>query len=331
MINEILIDKLKKLIQLIELDKNSIINNYRIQSLKKSLKIIMNYHKQIKTGQDIQHIKGIGKGTIDRIDEIIRTGTLIELKNYDKVVNKANKEEPIIQDLMSVIGIGRIVAQDLIKKYKIKSAQELKLLSDSNKIQLNDKLKIGLKYLGKFHGTIPRTETDTTYDYIQDLTDKYNKSMFITICGSYRRELPTSSDIDILLCDLDIITMDDIINSNINYLSNYVNYLRDNRYIVDDITDKNIKTKYMGFCRLNDKSKIRRIDIRFIPMESYFTALLYFTGSFENNKIMRKQAKKLGYKLNEYGLYKNDEMLFVLSEQEIFHKLKMDYLSPNKR
>ena len=46
---------------------------------------------------------------------------------------------------------------------------------------------------------------------------------------------------------------------------------------------------------------------------------------------MRKQAKKLGYKLNEYGLYKNDEMLFVLSEQEIFHKLKMDYLSPNKR
>ena len=129
--------------------------------------------------------------------------------------------------------------------------------------------------------------------------DKYNKSMFITICGSYRRELPTSSDIDILLCDLDIITMDDIINSNINYLSNYVNYLRDNRYIVDDITDKNIKTKYMGFCRLNDKSKIRRIDIRFIPMESYFTALLYFTGSFENNKIMRKQAKKLGYKLNE--------------------------------
>ena len=331
MINEILIDKLKKLIQLIELDKNSIINNYRIQSLKKSLKIIMNYHKQIKTGQDIQHIKGIGKGTIDRIDEIIRTGTLIELKNYDKVVNKANKEEPIIQDLMSVIGIGRIVAQDLIKKYKIKSAQELKLLSDSNKIQLNDKLKIGLKYLGKFHGTIPRIEIDTTYDYIQDLTDKYNKSMFITICGSYRRELSTSSDIDILLCDLDIITMDDIINSNINYLSNYVNYLRTNRYIVDDITDKNIKTKYMGFCRLNDKSKIRRIDIRFIPMESYFTALLYFTGSFENNKIMRKQAKKLGYKLNEYGLYKNDEMLFVLSEQEIFHKLKMDYLSPNKR
>ena len=36
---------------------------------------------------------------------------------------------------------------------EIKSALELKNLSDSGKIQLNDKLKIGLKYLGKFQGS----------------------------------------------------------------------------------------------------------------------------------------------------------------------------------
>ena len=338
MINEIIIDNFKKLIKLIEIDtnnlldkKNKLINEFKIISLKKSLKIIINYHTQITNGNDLKHIKGIGKGTIDRINEIINTNTLIELKDYDKIIKKTNKQETIIQDLMSIIGIGRIIAIDLINKYKIKSALELKELSDTNKIKLNDKLKIGLKYLGKFHGAIPRSEIDLTYDYLQDLTDKYNKSMFITICGSYRRGMPISSDIDILVCDLNIITMDDIILSDKNHLDDYISYLHTNKFLLDDITDKNIKTKYMGFGQLNSKSKIRRIDIRLIPIESYFSALLYFTGSYENNKIMRMRAKKLGYKLNEYGLYKNDEMLFVLSEQEIFHKLKMEYLMPDKR
>ena len=125
--------------------------------------------------------------------------------------------------------------------------------------------------------------------------------------------------------------MNDIILSDKNHLDDYVSYLHTNKFLLDDITDKNIKTRYMGFGQLNSKSKIRRIDIRLIPIESYFSALLYFTGSYENNQIMRMRAKKLGYKLNEYGLYKNDEMLFVLSEQEIFHKLKMEYLTPDKR
>jgi DNA polymerase/3'-5' exonuclease PolX len=48
---------------------------------------------------------------------------------------------------------------------------------------------------------------------------------------------------------------------------------------------------------------------------------------------MRLQAKKLGYKLNEYGLYDNrtDDMIIILSEQEMFSKLGMNYLSPDQR
>ena len=336
MINKLIIDNFKKLILLIQLENNYLIdkkeqtiNYFKIQSLKRSLKIIINYPNKILSGNDLSHIKGIGKGTIDRINEIIKTGILIELKDYDKIIKKLASKEEIINDIMSVIGIGRVIANQLISKYKIKSANELKKLSDDNKIQLNDKIKLGLKYLGKFYGNIPRSEIDTINDYIQDLTDKYNNSMFITICGSYRRNLPVSSDIDILVCSLDIITMDDINN---NYLALYIKYLHKIGFIIDDITDKNIKTKYMGFCRLNTKSKIRRIDIRLIPMISYFPALLYFTGSYEHNKLMRQNAKKLGYKLNEYGLYdKNNEMIIVLSEQDIFHKLNMEYISPDKR
>jgi len=292
----------------------------------------MNFHNKILSGSDIAHIKGIGKGTIDRINEIIKTGSLSELKDYDKIIKKSAKSEQIINDLMSVIGIGRTIAQQLISKYKISSVAELKELSDSGAIILNDKSKLGLKYLGKFHGMIPKSEIDHIYDYLQDLTGSYDRSMFVTICGSYRRELPTSSDIDVLLCSLDVISMDEITNSKTNQLASYIRYLHRQGFLIDDITDKNIITKYMGFCKYDKKALIRRIDIRFIPLESYFSALLYFTGSYENNQLMRLQAKKLGLKLNEYGLFdSNNQMIITFSEQEIFHKLNMEYLPPDKR
>ena len=336
MINKLIIDNFKKIIELIQIYINYELNTkeknilfYKLQSLKRSLKIIMNYPYKIISGNDLSKIKGIGCGTIDRIDEIINTNTLIELDNYDKIVKKYKSTEIIIEDLMTVIGIGRIVALDLISKYKIKSALELKRLSDQNIIHLNDKLKIGLKYLGKFHGIIPRSEIDEINDYLQEQTDKFDKSMFITICGSYRRGLSTSSDIDILLTSLNIITLDDI---DKKYLESYVKYLHNIGFLIEDITNKNIKTKYMGFGRLYHNSKIRRIDIRFIPLISYYTALLYFTGPYELNKVMRYQAKKLGYKLNEYELTdQTNNQIIIESEQDIFQRLKLEYIQPTNR
>ncbi len=338
MSNQLILDNFKKLIKLIEIETNNIddkklilINRFRISNLKKVYKIISKMEEKILDGNKLKDIKGIGKGTIDRINEILETGKLKELKDYDNIVNKSAKQENIIDDLMKIIGIGRIQALHLISEYNVKSANELKQLSDSGKIQLSDKIKIGLKYLGKFEGSIPRKEIDLIYDYLQIMTDRFNNSFFITICGSYRRGLSHSSDVDILLCSFDLLTMDDIVMSDI--LSDYVKYLHQINFLIDDITDKNIKTKYMGFGRLNDKTKIRRVDIRLIPMISYFPALLYFTGSYEFNQEMRAKAKKLGYKLNEYGLYDNEtnENIIILSEQEMFQILNMKYLSPNER
>jgi DNA polymerase (family 10) len=331
MLNENIINNFKKLIKVIQIETDNLIdkkeikiNNYRILSLKKSLKILSKLNYKIINIEQIKNIKGIGYGTINRVEEILKYGKLKEINKYDKLI----KKEKIVEELMSVIGIGRIMALKLINEYNIKSVVELKRLSESGKIKLNDKIILGLKYLGKFKGAIPHSEIDEIYDYIQEKTDIYNKDMFITICGSYRRELPVSSDIDILLSDLNCIFMEDLDN---NILNNYINYLHNIGFLLDDLTDKNIITKYMGFCKL--KNDIRRIDIRFIPMCSYFTALLYFTGSYEFNQNIRSIAKKLGYKLNEYELInlKTNKQEFILSEQDIFYKLNINYLSPNQR
>jgi DNA polymerase beta len=190
----------------------------------------------------------------------------------------------------------------------------------NGEVKVNDKILLGLKYVGKFKGNIPRQHIDAIQEYLK----QFNSN--IVICGSYRRGLDYSSDIDVLLYSPYLLAMDDVKKSNM--LNDFVKLLTKKKFIVDNITNNNI-TKYMGFIKW--ENIIRRIDIRLIPYESIYSALVYFTGSYELNRIMRRKAKELGYKLNEYGLYKNDKFIYIKSEKELFKKLDMKYLKPIER
>lgn len=303
--NNNIINILKQYLDKIKAEKAII---YKINAITNLIKIINIYPKEIKNGEELKDIKGVGKGSIEKINEILKTGTLSYLNNN------------ILSELTEVIGIGPSIANQLIQKYKIKSLDELIKKVIKGEIEVNDKIKLGLKYVGKFKGNIPRQHIDDVQDYLK----QFNSN--IIICGSYRRGLDFSSDIDILLYNSQLLTMNDVKKSNM--LNDYVKLLTKNKFIVDNITNNNV-TKYMGFAKW--ENVIRRIDIRLIPYESIYTALVYFTGSYELNRIMRKKAKELGYKLNEYGLYKNNELIHITSEKELFKKLGIKYLKPTER
>ena len=301
--NNNIIDVLKQYLEKIKSEKAII---YKINAITNLIKIINIYPKEIKNGEELKDIKGVGKGSIEKINEILKTGTLSYLNNN------------ILSELTEVIGIGPSIANQLIQKYKIKSLDELIKKVIKGEIEVNDKIKLGLKYVGKFKGNIPRQHIDDVQDYLK----QFNSN--IIICGSYRRGLDFSSDIDILLYNSQLLTMNDVKKSNM--LNDYVKLLTKNKFIVDNITNNNV-TKYMGFAKW--ENVIRRIDIRLIPYESIYTALVYFTGSYELNRIMRIKAKELGYKLNEYGLYKNNELI-QLNNQKKFVK-HIDYTFLGKK
>jgi len=87
----------------------------------------------------------------------------------------------------------------------------------------------------------------------------------------------------------------------------------------------------MGFAKYKD-NPVRRIDIRYVAYDSYYSALLYFTGSADLNKKMRNIAKSKGLKLSEYGLFKTDgTKLKIKSEEDFFKELDLDYIPPNLR
>lgn len=311
---------------------------YRLQSTKRALQEIKKIDFKIQNSFDIVNIPGIGKGTLQRIDEILQTGRLSEIKKPN-VKDKISQTVLGIQELSKVYGIGEKKAHMLVTKYNIKSVAELKKSYNTKKIDLDSQILLGLKYYGIVDETIPRKEITITKKFLHDIAHTIDEKLKITICGSYRRGKSTSGDIDVLIYHPDIKTSkelnDPIKYGFIDYIKAFVLALTKNGFLLDHITDKKYTKKYMGFCKYK-LYPVRRIDIRFIPYKSVPPALVYFTGPKELNIMMRKEAIKRNMILNEYGLYKEDKdgartMVKINSEEGLFEKLGMDYLTPVER
>ena len=306
--------------------KKKLINSYRLKSITTALNEIKKINKNVISVEDLKNIKGIGKGTLDRVQEIINTGKLSEVK----LTSADKKYLDYLNELDEVYGIGRITAYKLLKEHSIKSIDDLKNKINSGEIIVSDIVKKGLKYVGKLDTNIPRSHIDIIKEFLLDSLFELDINLFGTICGSYRRLKETSGDIDMIIMLNSDKNNNNKNNNKNNILKSYINLLIKKNFIVDSLTTPDTPTKYMGIFKWNNK--LRRIDIRFIPNESYYYAILYFTGPADFNRKMRNIAISLNYTLNEYGLFDaNKKMFKVNSEKEIFHKLNMNYLTPDKR
>lgn len=327
-----IIEQFELLIKQIQIDidfssgKQQIIHTFRLKSCQNVLKILKEFKTKIINTKQIENISGIGKKSIDRVEEILKTGKLSEIKISPDI----DKYLKVIDELDEVIGIGRKKAYELLKKHGVASIKELKIAYKNGKIDLPDNIVKGLKYIGKIKDKIPRSEIDEVSILLGKVALKINPQLFVTICGSYRREMPTSGDIDVIIVHPSVKTLDDI--KTINYIEMIVSALKKKKFIIDSLTSDDVYTKYMGICKLKENGELRRLDIRYMPYESYYSAILYFTGSKDFNKKMRMVAISMGYKLNEYGLYDENGYPFVVkSEKDIFDILGMEYIVPSKR
>ena len=223
---------------------------------------------------------------------------------------------------------------------------------------LNHHQLLGIKYFKDITIKIPRLEVSKIEKYLQIVTRNMNPNLVIQCCGSYRRGRDRSGDADGLMTHTLLKTPEDVEqdrNENGNILSHLASVLTKLGFLTDHLTEDG-HTKYMGFCKLPSKKNKqtgevlecydlhRRIDVRFVPYNSYGSALLYFTGSKNFNTMMRRKAIKMGYKLSEYGLFrvvKDDngkvmkditgEQLPTPTEEDVFRILEMEYKTPQER
>ncbi len=333
---ELIIQVLSQLVEHTELIINDSVgeertkHQYRSAQFQKAIETIREFEGEITSGTQAKQLKGIGKGIGDRIDEIIKTGTLKELKFTAPVDAKT----AVLTELTSVTGIGDANAKKFYDA-GIRSVAELKQKWEAGQIKLTHHMQVGLKYYEEFQLKIPFKEIAELGQTLKTCVAAISPDLVVEICGSHRRKKEFSGDLDVLITHTQIKTEDDIMQSKEFYLKKIVAQLREAKFIIDDLTSQG-NSKYMGVCTHPEVKKGRRIDIRFVHYEAFFPALLYFTGSMTLNKLMRSVAIDKGYTLNEYGLYqgtpenKGDKVL-TLSEKAIFDHLGIMYLEPTER
>ena len=108
--NNTIIDCFEKLIVKAQAEKA---NNFKIISYRKLINIIKKLDFTITNTDQIKSIKGIGKSSINRIEEILNTGKLSELDTLSNTLITENDKQ---SDLIRITGIGPVKAKKLLEK-----------------------------------------------------------------------------------------------------------------------------------------------------------------------------------------------------------------------
>jgi len=312
-------------------------NGFRLTQIKKAVGIFESHPGKITSSAQAQKLRGIGPGIGKRVDEIMTTGTLQELKDREYVTEYTRT----VKELMDITGIGEVRARQLVDNFHVKGVVDLREKISQGivgvaKNQLTHHMVVGLKYYDDIMKKIPRSETETIdRDFLQPIAKELDPELVVQVCGSFRRGREFSGDIDVLVSHPKLVTDADFKSSSRKYLIELVDKLAEGGFLVDSLTDKG-QTKYMGVCKLSKTAIGRRIDIRFVPFDCYAPALLYFTGSWHFNKIFRGIANDHGYTVNEYGVFhfkdrKKGDKIPAFSEEDIFKIVGVKYMTPKQR
>ena len=228
-------------------------NSFRVRSHYKVIKILKSLDFEIINVDQIKDIKGIGKSTLKRVEEIQNTNNLSEIKLQNNNLNA-------LKDLERITGIGPVKAKKLFEK-GIKLEKILQDYKDGTLEEdyTNHQL-LGIKHFHDLETRIPYKEISTIDNFLKKELLKFSKNVELEICGSYRRKAETSGDIDVLFYSNNE-------NEHHEFLPTFLEHLNTIGFLVDHLTSLDSETKYMGMCKYKN-NPVRRIDIRYIPKNS---------------------------------------------------------------
>ena len=104
--------------------------------------------------------------------------------------------------MTEIVGIGPSFAKKLVK-HKIYNINDLKKAYNKGRVKLTNTQLLGIKYNTDLKERIPRKEIDSFKKTLQKITKSIDPKLSFEIMGSYRRGLPSSGDIDVLIYHLD--------------------------------------------------------------------------------------------------------------------------------
>jgi DNA polymerase (family 10) len=290
-------------------------NPFKIRAYRNVADIAGNHPHELTTLDEpaLREIPGIGKDLAARIREIATTG---DAQFHRELLGEF---PPSILEMMRLQGVGPKTVAMLYRELSVQTLDDLQRAALDGRVRAikgmgAKKEALILKAIEERKSHAGRHLLSTAHDIanaiVALLHDRFPAAT-ITPVGSLRRGCETCGDIDILAAGADPAIMDVFVEHS----------------LVERV-----------LARGETKSSILlrggvQVDLRLVPPDSRGAALQYFTGSKSHNIALRDRAIGLGFKLNEYGLFRidGDERVASATEDEIYQALGLAWVPPELR
>jgi DNA polymerase (family 10) len=303
---------LREIADLLEI-KND--NAFKIRAYRNGADITANHPHELARldVSALREIPGIGKDLAARIREIADTGDA----EYHREL--AAEFPPTVLELLRLQGVGPKTAAMLYRELGVSSLAQLQQAATDGRIRSlrgmgAKKEAVILKALeerARYAGRHLLSHAHEAAQAIVGFLRERAPGAAIEPVGSLRRGCETCGDVDLLVSGADRSMME-----------HFVGYPPVERVLGHGDTKSSILIRD-GF----------QVDLRLVEPDSRGAAMQYFTGSTAHNIALRDRAVSLGYKLNEYGLFRlaDDTRIAGASEEDVYDALGLAWIPPDLR
>src|SRR5262245_34576748 len=308
------LDMLRDLAELTRLDEGDP-NSFRVRAYETAAVAIAAHGGEIGalTVKDLQKIAGIGKGTADKIRELVETGKVAKLEALRR------KHPPGVVALLRIQGLGPKALAKLRAELGVASIDDLRRALAEHKVRdlagfgakSEEKLARAIKRL-EAQGEVGRTPISVALPLANRIVARMLEVPGVShaeCCGSLRRFAETVGDIDLVVV------------------------ASDPAPVMDALVSMNFVERVLG--RGESKTSVvsqrgTQVDLRVVAAHQLGAALLYFTGSKGHNIKLRQRALARGWTLNEYALSEIEGGRVVAgeTEEEIYAALGLPWIPP---
>jgi len=267
--------------------------------------------EMVETGE-LLTLKGIGKGIFEDIRSALETGTFpLYEETQDKIPDG-------LMEMLRIPGFGPKKVKAVYEKLNLTTIAELENAAKSDELsglsgfgkKTQEKILAGIENLRKYQDRYLISTAEAQAEEIIAEIENHPDVKRSLVAGSLRRRKETIGDIDILVTA----------KRSEAIMEAFTTLPRVRSVIAKGPT----KSSVIYGPGIN-------VDLRVVKDKEFPFASHYFTGSKDHNTEIRGRAKKLGYRLNEYGLFKGENPTPCKDEAALFKKLGLDYIPPELR
>jgi len=292
-------------------------NPFRVRAYRNAARMIGDLPESVAdiacdTERSLEELPGIGKDLAVKICAIVETGEFPQLAEARSSVPASALE------MLRIGGLGPKKVAVLMKELSIRTLDDLRQAAEKGEIAK-------LKGFGKkteqaiLEGAAQAVEAPKRFllaevkpeaDQIVAELLKVKSVKQATLAGSSRRLKETVADLDVVAT------------------------AKDSTEAMDALAAHPLVVKVLARGETKQRVRLRsgvEMDLRVVPDESYGAAMQYFSGSKEHNIVIRRRAQDRGLKLNEYGLFRGEELVGGRTEEEVYRLVDLPWIPPELR